>query len=415
MRSIGIDIGSFSVKVAEVESTRTDFNLIALAEFPLTQTPGADHQLEIIEILRKISTTYDPLSTRFVLGMSQGLVSSRFKRFPFRERQKILKSIAFELEDEIPLDLDDAIFDAKIAQYVGNTADVLAFAVPYDIVGAALSRAKDGGLDPEILSTDGVALANLFERWNQPPAQVPAQPVLDLGDGIAPVEPPKPARLILHLGHSRTQLLVYRDDALVAVRSILWGGVEVARSLAQVFSLPASEGVKILKSKSFILMNSLGASKDQVILSQAVSGQVNILVQELKLSLLDLKSEFNISFSGIEMMGPVAQIQNLGAYLTQSLEMPVNMVRSMLVSATFDPGAAVAVGLALEGLKRPRNPALNFRKADFARQNKSLALFWDTWKHSLQIAAVALAAIFIYSIARDTACRQGRRGSDHAG
>jgi general secretion pathway protein L len=402
MKSIGIDIGTFSVKVAEVENTRYDFNLINFFEFPLSQIAGTDHQLEIIEILRKVATNYDPAHTRYVIGLAQGDVSVRFKRFPFKERQKILKSVSFELEDEIPLDLDEAIFDAKICQYVGpSMADVLAFAVPEEAVRTSLDRVRECTIDPEILSAEGVALSNLFESWNTAPRQVPLTASSSIKDDLIDLPPaPQTGRLILHLGHSSTLALVYREGALVSVRSLMWGGRDVAAALSQAFSLPIHEGLKVLKGKTFILMNTVGASKDQVLLSQTVSSSLNGLIHELKLSLLDLRSEFHVQLSSIELLGPVSQIQNIGAYLTQALEIPANNFR--FEGVAIEASAAVATGLAIEGLKRPRNPAINFRKGPFARKNLNFHLLVEKWKKTAAIATAALLLFFVYSVSRDT-------------
>lgn len=410
MKSIGIDIGTYSVKVAEVDSNRSETVISNFAEFPLSAVPNADHQLEIIEILRKITEQYDPATTRFTVAVPQNGVASRFKRFPFRERQKILKSLAFELEDEIPLDIGSAIFDGKICAYVGNATEVMALACPESSIREAIERTREGGVDPEIVSTETAALANLFERWEQPAITLVEAPQINLPEGVQP--PPlekKIVRAILHLGHSRSQLLVYRENALVATRNILWGGAEIAQSLAKAFSLPYGEAVKILQTKSFVLMSAQGASRDQILLSKTVSDVVDLLTRELKLTMIDIQSELNVEFRTLELLGGVSYIQNLAPYLTQSLEMPVNIFHVFeFFNIRFERtpraegASSVAIGLAIEGLKRPRNPAVNFRKGAFARQNNSLNLFWEKWKPAFQTAMVALVLLFIYGVIRDT-------------
>jgi general secretion pathway protein L len=410
MKCLGIDIGSFSVKVAEVNSSGTDYTITGYFEYPLSPNPQADRSLEVIEILRSLVAAYDPANTRFVIAMPQDDVSLRYKRFPFRERQKVLKSLAFELEEDIPLDVNDAIFDAKIAEVGNGFADVLTVAVPKEAVKKNLERAKDGGFQADILSVEGLALANIFENWNSPPPNAPVEISTRLVDGMAPPPPAmRTGKVILQMGHTHTLMLVYRDKSLVAARSILWGGAEMAEALAKTFSIPFAEGLKILQTKSFILMNSAGASSDQILLSNTISSSVNTLIREVKLSMLEIKSEFNIGFTQIDLMGGASQIQNLAPYLTQSLEIPANIYHhfSQHPSATVTPTpqvdatSAVAVGLAIEGIKRPRNPSVNLRKGEFALQNQSFKNFWDKWKYSVQVAAVAFALFFIYSVVRD--------------
>jgi len=220
---------------------------------------------------------------------------------------------------------------------------------------------------------------------------------------------PSYARLALHIGHTRALLNVYRDNCLIASRSILWGGQDVAGEIARAFGVPMYEAMKVLAERSFILMNSAGATADQVRMSQAVSSQVDYLLKDLKLTLLEIKTAFNLEYNEIGMSGGASQIQNLGAYITQGLEIPTNLNAEILsrvpsraaLGPQLETVAPVAVGLAIEGMKRPRNPAVNLRRDDFARENRVLKRFWEQWRVPVQIALSAFAVFFVYSIVRD--------------
>ncbi len=408
MKILGVDLGSYSIKVAELDSSGKGFSFTNFHEFTLSQDPNRDRGLEIIEVLRGFSERFDPANTRWVVGIPQGDVATHQKRFPFRERQKILKSLPFELEEDIPLDIDEAIFDAKIIEYVGPMADVLTVACPKEAIEEALNVAKDGGFEVDTVSVEGLAFANVFERWNSAPAEVPlAAREPDEATNQLPVSQ---SRLVLHMGHNRTLLLVYRDTGLVAVRSLLWGGSDVAQALMGAFSIPIFEAVKILRSKAYILMNSAGATKDQLKLSQAIATSVDNLMRDLRLTLLEVKAAYNLEFQRIDMTGGLSSIQNLGAYLTQSLEIPANVAPSIFnevptrfpVTAEVEATAGVALGLAIEALKRPRNPAINLRQGEFARENLSFKLFWENWRVPVQIAATAFVIFTIYSFVRDS-------------
>ena len=409
MKIFGVDLGTYSVKVAEMDVTARGYVLSGFHEFALSLDPQKDKSLEVIEALRKLSAASDPSNTKWVLGVSQSNVSVHFNRFPFKERQKILKSLAFELEDEIPLDIDETIFDAKIVEFAGPFADVLTVAAPKDSVQAMLSLAKDGNFDADIVSVEGLALANVFENIDAAPPER-AAPLQASDEQPNELEPPRNARLILQLGHTRSNLLVYREGTLVAVRSIQWGGSEIADAIMAAFSVPIFEAVKVLQERSFILMNSAGATKDQVLLSTTISKSVDLLLSDLRLVLLEIRSSFNVNFERIDLTGGVGQIQNLGAYLTQMLEIPTNVIKPFENSrqvrfetnARVEAISLVAVGLALEGVKRPRNPAINLRKDEFARENEALKRFWQTWKVPAQIALAAFCCFFVYAVVRDS-------------
>ncbi len=404
MKSVGIDIGSYSIKVAEATVTRkstmvTDFN-----EYTLSSQPQADKSLEIIEILRNIAAKYDPSQTKFVLAVSQNEVSTRRKSFPFRERQKIIKSLAFELEDEIPLDLDDTTFEAKILEVQNNTSVVMVCACPNESILAHLERAKEGHIDPAILSVDSFALSNLFEEWSLAPPQTssaddPEKTQIDVK---------KRGRLLLMMGHQRSLLLAYNQDSLVSIRSIPWGASDIAQNVAKAFNIPPAESLKVVQMRCYILMNSAGANKEQLLMSNTVTDSLAELSRELKFSIIELQTEYGLHFPQLEILGGASNLQNIAPYLTQTLEVPVNLTKpfdriafNFEITPAIESAAPIAVGLAIEGLKTARNPSLNLRRGLYTKQNRSFNLFWEKWKNAVQISGAALVFIFIHALIRD--------------
>jgi len=70
--------------------------------------------------------------------------------------------------------------------------------------------------------------------------------------------------------------------------------------------------------------------------------------------------------------------------------------------------------LALEGVKRPRNPAVNLRKDEFALENESLKRFWQTWHLPIQIGVAMFALFFVFAVVRDSmAGGLNERADDH--
>lgn len=405
MKSVGIDIGSYSVKVAEVNTSRKSAIVTDFKEYPLSTQPQTDKSLEIIEILRNISSQYDPTLTKFVIAVAQNEVSVRLKTFPFRERLKIIKSLAFELEDEIPLDLDDTTFEAKILEIRNNSSIVLVCACPNDAISAHLEQAKEGRIDPAVLSVDAFALSNLFENW----AFAPPQSVINEDPEQTVIDQKKAGRLILMMGHQRSILLAYNQTSLVSTRSILWGAIDIARNISLVFSVPPAEALKVVQLRSYILMNSAGASQDQILLSKTVTDSLGELSRDLKFSIIELQTELGLQFQQLEIMGGVSNVQNIAPYLTQIIEMPVNQTRafdnisfSFEVTPAIEAAAPIAVGLAIEGLKTARNPSLNLRRGLFVKTNQNFNLFWEKWQSAVQIAGAAIVVIFIHAFLRDS-------------
>lgn len=404
MISVGIDIGSFSVKVAKVRSASRGYELVATSQYPLSQDPNKDTQIELIEIIRDIQARYIETGASIVIGAHQYEVSWRRREFPFKERHKILKSLPFELEDDVPFSSENSVFDAKITHTIGNKASVLAVACPKEHLIQTLKRVEDIGLSADIVSVDGFAFANLFEEWREAPWSYP------LTAATEPETPePTPVDLALNIGHRSSTIAVIKDGYLLDLRHIDWGGRDLAELIAQRYNMPYLEALKELKRKAFILMNNEGASREQVALSEVIKSGVDSFAQKLQLALLELKSLYKIQYRQGILVGGTAQLRNLGPYLTQRLDVAMNRLARLDMIPQIDFGQSpnsevalvTAIGLAIEGIKRPKNPPLNLRRGEFARQSQSFQIYWERWGHATKVVVAMFLVLCVWGYLRD--------------
>lgn len=401
MKCVGIDIGSFSIKVVEIDALSKGYEISRMQEFPLSPDPNRDRKIEIIDLLRNLFSSYEPAATTFVLGLRQNHVSSRVKTFPFRERHKILKSLAFELEDDLPFSPEDSIFEAKITKYHGNKAEVFAMASPKERIIDLLSLASDSGIDPDIVSAEGLALNNMIEPFLYPPRE-------EIGIET-PIPEPKSAQAILNMGHEHSVLVVLEEGTVKLVRHIDWGGRQLAEALSKSLNIHYLEALKELQRKGVIHIGEEAPPKEQVLISDTLKKAFAPLLQDLKLSVLETRSDFHLDFKEVFICGGVANIKNLTGFLTQNLEITVNRLLpvALFPDLNFDTNlqgelsAVVALGLAAEGLRRPKNPATQFLKNEFTKQSESLQLLWNRWGHTAKILTATFVVLLVYAFVKD--------------
>lgn len=406
MKSVGIDIGAASIKVVEVTAnTKGQLRITQFIDHPLGQNPAFDPQIEIIEFLKGLAASYDPTTIRFVMGLRQDQVSVRHKVFPFNDRLKIQKSLPFELEEDLPFSSDSAIFDAKMIRTRGHNAEVLACATPKHSIADFLKQYGDLGFDIDLLSAEGLAFANCYEKWFDPPAALPPSSFATESNE----KPPCVLNLVVCIGHTRTLVTAFDNGQLVGVRSILWGGKNVAEAISRRYEIPYVEALKEMQTKAFILPHREGASYDQIVFSDTISSQYKDLARDLKISILEFMSELNAQISNVGLTGGASQVLNLQAFMTQMLELPVNRTSVLSgfsalnfeATAKIDATIGVALGLAIEGVKKPRNPAVQFLRGEFAHQNHYLKMVWQQWGRTLQFAAALYVTFFVYSAFRE--------------
>ncbi|MGE0762063.1 MAG: pilus assembly protein PilM [Bdellovibrionales bacterium] len=401
MISVGIDIGGASVKLAEVQAASKSYSVTRFQEFPLSNDPNKDKKIEILDILRQIAAAYDPDNTKFVLALPQQHVALRYRHFPFKERFKILRSIAFELEDDIPFSQEDAIFDAKITRYIENSADVIATACPKVYIKELVSLVREAGIEPEILTIEGLALSNLLEDWQSPPPQQAA---------LAATPEARPAEMILDIGHLRSTLVIHSEGSLITTRNIDWGGKNIADAVAQKYGLHYLEALKEMQKKAFLLLTPEGATRDQVVFSDVIKQGLEPLAQEVKFTLLETLTSRNLRITNTHLCGGTSQIKNLGPYLTQKWEVPVNRFKHFAQyptinidnTTTNEALSATAIGIAIEGLKRPRNPATDMLKGEFAQQAETMKVFMERWGYTAKLLGAAFCCLLVYGFLRES-------------
>lgn len=400
MKTVGIDIGSNQIKVVEVNSTARGFQIANYHSLQLKKGGAQDVDLEVIDFLRGIVLKMDYEQTKFVLGIRQDKVAVRFRTFPFTEKNKISKTLPLDLEDELPFSVDNSILDFKMIRTRGSEAEILACATPRVNVEKLISFFKDTGADLDILCPEGVAFANLVENFDAP---IPVD--VSFTGNIDEAVPKRQIEVILHMGHTRTLVSAFENNRLVGVRSLFWGGQNIAQAIATKYQLPLPEAQKEMELKAFILNSKQQASFEAKVFSDTISQAVREMIRDLQLSLLELKTELQCEIKSVQTSGGVSQIQGLGAFLTQMLELPVNKVRlwERFGPALFEKTDAleaklsVALGLALEGLKKPRNPALNFLKGDLSNKPSRFATFWEDFGLSIRWGAALIVVLMVWA------------------
>jgi general secretion pathway protein L len=427
MKSVGIDIGSSSIKIVEAQTSAKGLVISRFTEKPLSPLPGADHEIEVLDFLRTIASQYDADSTRFVIGIRQDRVAVRNKVFPFSDRNKILKSLPFELEEELPFSAENSCFDARMVKFIDASAEVLACAVSKTRVSEAIQKMQDGGLQAQVVTVEGLAFANCWETWNSEPktetrkanlaaeAKAAAESKSEIASESAESEASnekttkRNIEIILHIGHTRTLVTAFESGAMIGVRCVFWGAKNIVDAIARKYEMEYIQALKEVQTKSFILPSKDGATYDQIVFSDTIFEQVKDLSREIKVSILEFESELNAKTLSLGITGGGARVLNLNAALTQTLEVPVN---NLQVLSSFniqgfertpqvDHVIAPALGLAIEGLRKPRNPAINFLKGEFAPKNIKMEKFWETWKPAIQTLAASFILFAVFAFLRE--------------
>ena len=103
---LGLDLGSYGLKAVEIRQSLRSFEVLALRSNPCPDGQSGDP-----DFLRDF-IDHHRLTTEHVVAALRGdRISSRRLSLPFGEAKKITAAIPFEVEEDLPFDVDDCLID----------------------------------------------------------------------------------------------------------------------------------------------------------------------------------------------------------------------------------------------------------------------------------------------------------------
>ncbi len=413
MRSIGIDLGEDSVKIVELIQNKKTITLNSLFEKKLSAASSPqDQEIESIEFVRSVIAQNDFSGSRFCMALRQDKVTVRTKTFPFSDRIKIQKSLSFEMEEDIPFDPDMCLFDYKTISYEGNSATVLALAVPKIHIEKALSLAKDFGVELSLLTVEGFAFSNLLENWQDaaPHVQTSASEI-EIPNEDTAFRTRNKIDIILSIGHKKTLMSGLSNGRVIFVRSLMWGADSILQEMLKRYQLPYVEAQKILQTNASLYLTKQNRSFEEINLAGTIEQSLRELVRDLQMSFLELQSATFSQIQNVYLTGGLSQLPNLGPFLTQQLEVACNPIQLLNPYLKADYGIysietiqlqfANAIGIALEAYKKPRNPSLQLIKGEFLNQNNKFKVFWEDWGSITQVVIASFIVLVTWGYFRE--------------
>jgi type IV pilus assembly protein PilM len=231
-RLIGLDIGSRSIKAAEIAETKKGY---VLARFGIVDIPpgliedGAIKDAEqIAEIIRSLFKDYGIKGQN--VAMSVGGYSVIVKKINVQSmsEDQLQETISFEAEQYIPFDISDVNLDFQILgenENNPNQMNVLLVAAKKEMVNDYVNLAQMAGLNPCIVDVDAFALQNIYELNYSP----------DDGENVA----------LIDIGASKTSLNILKGRTSVFMRDVSLGCGQINQKIASLIDCSISEAEQI--------------------------------------------------------------------------------------------------------------------------------------------------------------------------
>ncbi|MBI2068730.1 MAG: type IV pilus assembly protein PilM [Candidatus Yanofskybacteria bacterium] len=348
---LGIDIGTASIKVVELQKKGQRFELSNYGLFEL-KSGVSDSQAtagrgilklpdeEIIWGIKEVIKKSGIKSTDVVASIPSFSTFSTIIEMPYLSEQDLAKALPFEAKKYIPIPLNEVVLDWSIIDISNvnpvpgksglgskpTTVEVFVAAVPKEETVRYQRIMKGAGLNLRALELENTALIRAL-----------------LGNDLS-------STAIVNIGGRSTSIVIVNKGYERVSHNYEVGGFEITKSIARSLNV-GLEKAEELKRKIGL------KPSDENIVNEAMTSLVDMMVFETKKTLSNYESSKNIKISKILLIGGLSNMPHFMEYFKKKLNMDVygaNAFARIIYPQQLSPviqelanAFAIATGLAM--------------------------------------------------------------------
>jgi type IV pilus assembly protein PilM len=344
---LGLDIGTSSVRAAEVSIKTDPPTLARFASVPLPRgavTGGEIHDSASVVAALKELTRKGRFSVKnTAIGIANQKVVVRQIDMPAMDEAELQGALQYQAQEYIPIPIEDAILDYQVLEEVTSesgdrTFKVLLVAAQRDMINAFISATQQAGLDPAVV--DLSPFADMRALASTTPLLGPreGEALIDIGAGVTNIlvheqGRPRFVRILPMGGDDIT-------DALVSGLTIDWDEAEGVKARVGVSAeggpVPAEGAAKLIEQRASAFVDEVRGSIDYYLTQTSAARITTVIIT-----------------GGASKLPGLHERLAAGLHLPVEEGQPLTRVRIGKVSQTPDELAqmsaiaAVSVGLAL--------------------------------------------------------------------
>ncbi len=335
--SVGLDIGSHSIKLIELGSDRSGITLLAAGSVPtppkaLSSKLAADYEAVAIAIKDLFKATGCKSKT-VNIALPESQVFTRVIEVPQLSQRELSSAIKWEAEQYIPLPLDQVNIDFTVLREAKMTTsgkmEVLLVAAPKALLEKYLTILELSEVTVANAETEIIAAARALVR------------------STSTIK----TAMIVSLGAQTTDLAILRSGILAFTRSISSGGEALSRAVAQGLEFNLTQAEEFKKT--------YGLERDKVegkILA-AAKPIMETIVGEMKRAVeFYMEKHKDEHIEAIVLSGGTARLPGMVIYIAETMGIETQLanpwvgIRKDAKQSILDVDAStysVAIGLAL--------------------------------------------------------------------
>jgi general secretion pathway protein L len=302
---VGIDVGAHSVKFVLIDVGFRHTKLLSSFEevVPAGEGPLSERQGEALQTgLARLPAEAIPY-----LALPGEMLAVRALDLPFSDARKIDQVVGFELEGQIVHALQDVVYDHVVCKQRGEGSTVLAAAGRIDEIGDLLAGLSVRGLEPRSLFVAPVVYQSLFSGDRAPTPEEPA------------------CRMLIDIGHRRTNVCFLRHGEAIYARTLLRGGEGLTAALATAFQCSPDRAERAKREEGMVgSANRRPHGPIPVRMDEVLREALAPLLREIRQTLASFRAREKTPIEGVLLTGGTAALVGLEEYLAEELALPVS-------------------------------------------------------------------------------------------
>lgn len=317
--AVGLDIGSYSIKVVELIRTMKGY---ARPSFAIERIPSDSSQPQLTDIIRRTAKKASIKSNNVNISVAGENLVVKHIHIPRMSPSELRESLKLETEKYIPYSINDVVLDYHILQKVSFLATkkmlVLLVAAKKKFIDERIKMTMSAGLEPNIVDIDSFAIVRAL-MFN-----LKRERLLKKNNVTA----------VANIGNSVTTINVLMGEMSFFCRDIAIGGGLLTKGIQERFGLD-------FESAESLKCNPLDRGLE---IFEAIKPGLNSMMRELILSFEYCESQLGKPVEVLYLGGGTSQISGIDRFLNEGLDMEVVPLDN--------PVLTVATGLALGAMPR---------------------------------------------------------------
>jgi type IV pilus assembly protein PilM len=346
-RAVGLDIGTSGVRAAQLQFGKGGVTLERFGQVALPVGAVRDGEVAdaatVTAAIKELWAQAKFTTKKVTVGVANQKVVVRQVDLPWMPLAELRTSLPFQVQDVIPIPVDQAILDVHPLEEVTSDSGarlqrVLLVAAAREMIDGTMAAVTGAGLQPTIIDLTPFAVLRSL-----------AQPdYLGLADH---------AEALVDVGASVTNIIVHQGGVPRFVRILLLGGNDITEAVAERMGVPVEQAESVKQQMGMPEdVVSAGAHPASRVLEAAGSGWV----EEVRGSLDYYMAQTGAArISRIVLSGGAGQLRGLASRLSLATRLPVvpaTPMQRLAIGKTglspeqlqyIEPLVTVPVGLAM--------------------------------------------------------------------